>query len=80
MDAVGIIPSVADSRTALYHINTRPFKIGDRRGVVVDRSMEFRFIQDQLAYRAIARNDFQSAFTPSATSPVVNAGLNIATF
>ena len=68
------------SKTALYHIYHRCMKIGQRRGVMISRSDELRFLQDQIVFKGTAREDFQSNITVSATAPLVMEGNNIASF
>lgn len=83
MQADGTIDDIAaptGTKTAIYHIYHRCMKIGQRRGVLIARSDELRFLQDQVVFKATAREDFQSNVTPSSSQPLVMEGNNIAAF
>lgn len=68
------------NKTAIYHMYHRCMKIGQRRGILIGRSDDTRFWQDQIAFKATSREDFQSNVTPSSTAPLVMEGNNLATF
>jgi HK97 family phage major capsid protein len=68
------------SKTAIYHIYHRCMKLGQRRGVLIARSDELRFFQDQVVFKGTAREDFQSNVTPSSTQALVMEGNNLAAF
>jgi len=68
------------NKTALYHMYHRCMKLGQRRGVLIARSDELRFFQDQVVFKGTAREDFQSNITPSGTNALVMEGNNISAF
>lgn len=83
MQPDGTIDDIAaptGTKTAIYHIHHDPMKIGQRRGILASRSDHFRFLQDQVVFKATAREDFQFLNAPSATKVLVMAGFNVATF
>lgn len=68
------------NKTAIYHLYHRCMKIGQRRGVLISRSDDYQFLEEQIVFKGTAREDFQSNITPSSTVPLVMAGVNLATF
>ena len=77
MDATGIIPVAASTKTGMLFVNKAMYRTGTRQNMTVEVSDQFRFDTDQRAIKGTARVAFQSLKTPAAASPFVVEGVNI---
>lgn len=80
LDANGLVPAVAGTKTAIYAVNTEAFKLGERLGITLDVNPYLLGNQDKIVYKGVARSDFESQVTPSSTEVLVAGGVNIPTF
>lgn len=77
-DAFGI-DTGAGTKSILLHVFTEGFKRGQRLGMQIDMSSDYRFFEYQEAFRAVARDDFAPVYDPAvAGNTSISQGVNIA--
>lgn len=73
MDANGLVTNLGNTGTGLHYINKRGFRLGIRRGVMIEASRERYFDTDQIAFRATGRFHFKATQTPSSVYKYVGS-------
>lgn len=78
MGADGLDAGTGD-RSVLLHIFTEGVKRGQRLGMQIDMSSDYRFLEYQQVFRAVARDDIAPVYDPTvAGNTFIGQGANIA--
>lgn len=71
LDANGLMTNTANTLTSVTCANKRAWKVGVRRGVLIEASRERLFEYDQILFRGTARYHLKPVWTPgSGTAPL----------
>ena len=79
MDANGLITGAGNTLTGIHYISKDGFRLGIRRGILIEASREVYFASDQLAFRGTGRFDFEPTQAVSSVYKLAGSLVNIPT-